>query len=175
MISNFLFHIAFTLCFSVQESTDINIFDAARKGDVSAISRMITIKADTVNSIDENGNSPLVLASYYGQHAAIKQLVKAGANVNYQSSQGTALCGVSYKGDTIAAQILLENGADVNSVDQNGTSPILYATLLSHNQLAKILLNFGADPTKPDNEGLTAKKCAITLENSELINLFEKF
>lgn len=161
--------------FMAPPANQIDIFEAARSGDVEVIIEMVNINSDTVNATDERGYSPLILAAYNGQHKTMAYLITAGANVNYESPQGTALAGATFKADTLAAQLLLENKAMVDAVDANGTNPILFATIFNHNRMAHLLMRFGANPSIPDNEGLTAKACAKSLNNTELIKLFDTY
>ncbi len=167
-----IYFLAFATATS-QNSGGLNVFDIARSGNVESMKKLIRINADTVNGSNDRGYTPLILASYYGRSEMVKLLIENGADVNFKSSQGTALCGVAYKGDITITKLLLKHGAIVNTQDNNGTSPLLYATLLGHTELAKLLLTFGANPSLQDNEGLTPIKCAQQLENIVLIDLFK--
>jgi ankyrin repeat protein len=172
-----VFYISF-LCLigsiSIEEQ-ELDVFEAARTGNDIVLLRLMSLNADTANSVNAQGYSPLILATYYSQYKAMNLLIEHGANVNYLSIQGTALCGAAYKGDTAAVEILLRHDADPNIADHNGTTPLLYATLFSHNAIARLLFISGAKPDIADNEGLTAENCANQLKNKELIELFKNY
>jgi len=173
MFINILIYSSILLSGSSQDSLFVDVFNAARNGHVQALERLIKINPDTLNAVNSKGYTPLILASYYSQSEVVKFLLENDVNINFISSQGTALCGVAYKGDIVIAKLLIQYGAELDIQDDNGTSPLLYATLLGHTKLAKLLLTFGADPTLEDNEGLNPIKCAEQLKNTKLTDLFK--
>lgn len=151
-----------------------NIFDAARKGDTTRLKEILQDFPELINSTDERGNTPLILASYRGNYSAVCLLIKEGVDVNKGFGQGTALHGVSYKGHYKIAKILLENGCKPDEQDVNGTTPILYATILGHIEIAKLLYQYGANIDHKDNTGQSARMYAKSLNRSELLKLFNK-
>lgn len=172
-MSIFLLSVCHILGIAIAEPMEVDIFEAARTGNETELLRIVNTNSDTVNSINEQGYTPLVLATYYGNYNTMKLLIEYGASINYSSSQGTALCGAAYKGDSTATNILLRNNANPNIGDQNGTTPLLFATLFSHTEVAILLCSKGALPSIADNEGLTPVKCAEQLKNDKLIELYK--
>ena len=62
--------------------------------------------------VDENGETALHLASYWGDSEIVKMLIEAGADVNAVNKDGeTALYWASLKGHQEIIKILKEAGA----------------------------------------------------------------
>jgi hypothetical protein len=88
------------------------LFDAARHGDAATLARYLDagVPPDLTNSA---GDSLLMLASYNGHPAIVRDLVGRGADVNKANDRGqTPLAGAVFKGHTSTAQLLYEAGAD---------------------------------------------------------------
>lgn len=151
-----------------------DVFEAARTGDLKTLTELYAINSDTVNSLNQNQHSPLIIAVYNQQVAASKYLIDHGANVNYEFTQGNALHGAAYKGYIDVAQLLLNYNINVNEKDANGSTPLIYATLFGHTKLAKLLIEKGATPLVKDQTGSSAYDYAQQLSNEELISLFSK-
>ncbi|NNC95990.1 MAG: ankyrin repeat domain-containing protein [Chitinophagales bacterium] len=158
---------------SAQEGTDEDIFQLARIGDTIAIEHLRSIDPDTVNAVNKYGHTPLILASYHDQKETVAYLIRNGANVNYTFMQGSAIHGAAFKGYTDVARILLSKGIKVNVPDNNGSTPLIYATLFGHNEIAKLLFTEGADVHMKDKSGSSALDYARSLENEELLRIFE--
>ena len=89
------------------------IHDAAKKGDVVAITAALDAGAD-INAID-GGATPLYFAARRGQLAAAKLLIERGANVNAATQFGSALMGAVEKNRIELITLLLAKRADPNS------------------------------------------------------------
>ncbi|XP_069056255.1 caskin-2 [Pleurodeles waltl] len=63
---------------------------------------------------DPNYTTPLHLAAKNGHKEIIRQLLKAGIEINRQTKMGTALHEAALYGKTEVVRLLLENGIDVN-------------------------------------------------------------
>ena len=88
------------------------LFDAARHGDAATLARYLDagLPPDLTNSA---GDSLLMLASYNGHPAIVRDLVGRGADVNKANDRGqTPLAGAVFKGHTSTAHLLYEAGAD---------------------------------------------------------------
>ena len=70
------------------------------------------------NIRDEEGQTPLMIASHRNQIDIARMLIEKGADVNVQNkSDHTPLMFASVYGHTEVARMLIENGADVNAKD----------------------------------------------------------
>lgn len=101
----------------------------------------------------------------------IQELINAGANVNYQTSNGTtAIVEAAAYGTPELVKLLLAAGANVNLSD--GEKTALTGALRFNSQpnieIIKILINAGANPNEHNGEPLF---WAIESNNIELLNI----
>lgn len=150
-----------------------DIFDIARKGTVEEVKIAMNQNPDIINSVNEEGYSPLILASYRGNIEVAKFLIKNVKDINGSSPMGTPLMAAVVKGNKEIVVALLENNANPNLTDANGTTALIYAVQFNKEDIIKLLLNFEADKSKTDNKGKTAFEYAVFSGNEEIINLFK--
>lgn len=157
---------------SAQEKAK-SIFDIARNGTVAEVKELMKKNPDIINTTNENGFSPLILACYRGNNAVAEFLMENVKDVNYGSTQGAALTAAVFKNNKQLTQKLLEKGANPNLADANGTTPLIYAVQLQDKDLVGILLKNKANKDLADKQGKTAFEYAIFSKNHEIINLLK--
>ena len=150
-----------------------NLFDACRSGNVERLKALHAINPDTLNSVNENGFSPLIIATYKNQIKVVEFLLKNNAAVNFDSPEGTALIGACYKGNFEIVELLIQNKANVNVVGGNNISPLIFAVQSKNKKLVKLLVQNGADQTIKDSAGRTAKDYAMLLELKDIAELLK--
>ncbi len=102
-------------------------------------------------------NELLLQAAEDGEVATVKELVKQGANMNAQDSQGrTSVMIATYKNDPATVETLLEAGADVNIQDNMKNNPFLYAGAEGYLEILRLTIGAGADPSITNRFGGTA-------------------
>jgi ankyrin repeat protein len=109
-----------------------------------------------VDAADDNGNTPLGVASVCGKLDAARALLAGGASVNTDSRGWTALHAASYSGSEDIVRVLLAAGASVDARSSALTTPLHHASMQNHLALAAALLAAGADRTLLDINGNTA-------------------
>jgi ankyrin repeat protein len=87
-----------------------------------------------------------------------------------------SLCGgplhdAAQKGDVPAIKTLLAQGADVNAKDEQGATPLLYATLKGQKATADFLLNNGAKADIGTGQGMTPLLLAARYGEAEIASL----
>jgi len=129
---------------------------AARDNDVSKIASLIAQGID-VNASGARGATPLMSAAGAGSVDAVRYLIRAGADPNCRAPHGkTALSmAIEYftpnhsernKNDfTIVVRELIAAGAEINVHDDNGLTPLLWASAAENEDIARVLLEAGAD------------------------------
>lgn len=91
------------------------LFDGARKGSVDFVVSAID-QGVPVDLTDENGNTLLMLAAYYGHAVLAEALIARGADVDAQNDRGqTPLAGAVFKRYADVIVLLIENGADLDA------------------------------------------------------------
>jgi uncharacterized protein len=102
-------------------------------------------------------STPLMKASENGDTYTTEKLIKEGAKINEQDSNGyTPLMYAAWSGKTEIVKLLINKGADVNKRDNNSYTPLLWATYCRHLDVAKLLIDNGADINAQDATGSTA-------------------
>ena len=117
---------------------------ACEKNDAKTVALLITAGAD-VNKDDEDGETPLVVASRLGHTETVKLLIEKGADVNKADEDGsTPLHLAVYPGRTEIVKLLIAAGADVNKAAWNGSTPLLVASYNGHTEIVELLKQAGA-------------------------------
>ncbi len=112
-----------------------------------------------LNHRDEEGNSPLHLATLEGNGELAKILIDGGAGVNAQNSNGdTALHIAATKNDQALAKILVDNGADINAQNNlTGDTALHTASRTGRVDLSTFLVDSGASLDVKNNDKLGQK------------------
>ena len=107
-----------------------------------------------VNTANDYGITPLLLASENGSAAMIEKLLKAGAKPNTAKPTGeTALMIAARTGKPGAVQALLVQGADVNAKEPSlGQTALMWAAAQGHSEVVQLL----------------AAQVTVSLENARL-------
>jgi ankyrin repeat protein len=145
------------------------LFDAARINRVDMIDTLLKAGAD-VDGYDQRGFTPLILAAYNGQGAAVEALLARRADpCKPDAKQGnTAQMGVAFKGDDAIAARLLKTPCDVNARNKAGQTALMMAALFGRTAQIDMLLAAGADRAIADATGSTAASVAAAQGNDRL-------
>ena len=86
------------------------------------------------------GRTPLMLAAFRGNTAAVINLLERGEEVNARDKDGdTALMFAAYKGHALVVALLLQYGANVYARARNGWTAKKAAQAGLHEQIADML------------------------------------
>lgn len=137
------------------------LHQAAARGDLAKVERQLRKGADA-NAKDEDDNTPLHMAAYWGYNEIVAYLVSKGANINVANKKGkTPLHIAAYRGHKQTAAYLISNGADVNAADNYGKTPLHEAVYWGHNETVAYLVSKGADVNATDKDGNTPLHFAV--------------
>lgn len=150
-----------------------NIFDVARKGTVEEIKIIMEQNPEVINSVNEEGYSPLILACYKGNLAVASFFIHNVKDINGNSTMGTPLMAAVVKRNSEIVKLLLENKANPNITDVNGTTALMYAVQFKNYEIATMLIKAKANPDLKDNRGHSALDYAILANDDKLIEILK--
>lgn len=136
------------------------IHDAARKGDVKKLQALLQQDPKLVGDKDATGDTPLHVAAFHGQVAAVQALLDAGADVNAKNSYGPFMpAEIGQFFDTSNHQdpvILLRVHGDNTKYLENGYTPLDLAMFsIKHRQIVEMLVTKGANVNARAASGAT--------------------
>ena len=74
------------------EDTGITFFNEIRNGDLTKVEALIAMTPELINSRDDRGSTPLILATYYDHAHITDLLLEKGAEIDAKDASGnTAL------------------------------------------------------------------------------------
>ncbi|XP_068279471.1 ankyrin repeat domain-containing protein 31 [Nyctibius grandis] len=124
----------------------------------SSVNPVGPISLSVINRRNMYGETLLHRAVAHQDTGLVRNIVKAGGNVNAQDYAGwTALHGASVEGFYRIANELLKAGADVNARGNEQITPLQDAVKGGHYEMAELLLWYGADPLLKNEIG----RCAL--------------
>jgi ankyrin repeat protein len=123
------------------------LLSGAKLGNLALVKRAVESKAD-LEARNEEGETALILASWYGSPEIVDFLIKNGAMVNARDREGfTAIAKASSLGIGRHFEIvesLISASANLNLKTKEGLTAYILAKINGHAELAKVLLKAGA-------------------------------
>ncbi|TGO45064.1 hypothetical protein BOTNAR_0705g00020 [Botryotinia narcissicola] len=114
-----------------------------------------------LESKNEKGQTPLMLAVVYGHYEIIKLLLESGAEIHSKDLLNqTPLEMAIRNGNKGVVELLLHNGADLEREFKDCLPPLLMATEVEHYDIVELLLQRGADIEARGDLGRTALSLA---------------
>ncbi len=146
---------------------DSNLLRAAIIGEENKV-RDFTEQGGNVNTRGNNGITPLIGATERGNENIVRYLLDKECDVNAYTFQDkfSALLLACLKNYGNIAKMLINSGADVNWVNNEGLSPLIFATNNNNRDLVTNLALNGANIFHESKDGTTAISVAF--------NCFEK-
>ena len=136
------------------EETDI--FQLIMDGNTAEAEKFIS-SCEDVNICDEDGNTPLICAAYYGKTDIISMLLAKKPALDIKNDDGmSALHIAAIGGNTEIAGMLINAGADKEIKDDRQRTPLLTAAANLRADIIRMLVAEGADKNAQDSDGNTA-------------------
>lgn len=155
---------------------NINVFGIAKilidnnKNDVEKKDVEIDFK-------NEEGYTPLMIASYKGNTDIVKLLLEYNASVDITNNYNyTALIYACIYGNLDVVKILLEHKADMyieTKLEKNYLTTLMIACSQNYTEIVRILLENGYDPNYKNQRGETAFIYYISIENNPSIEIIK--
>lgn len=118
------------------------------------------------------GDADLVGAAKSNNGAAVRTLLKGGANVNARSLDGsTALLWAAYYNDEATVKLLLGSGADPNAANSYGETALSLAAQNQNLPIAEALVSAGAKVTGEKPSGETVLMTAARAGSAPIVSL----
>ena len=155
-----------------QAGKSLDIFDAARQGDMKTITKYIHQGGD-INIYNQRAHTPFILATYYGHNTTADLLLKNGADACALDEKGSnAYMGVAFKGHIHTARWLLENtNCPINHRNYAGQTALMMASLFGQDDVVELFMQSGADPDIVDHQGNTAISLAAGQGLTHILNM----
>lgn len=119
-----------------------------------------------------DGDGPVAAAAKAGDLAAVRDLIKARADVNVPTRDGsTALLWAAYNSDVEMTRVLIAAGAKLNVANRYGVAPLLQASRIGDLPVMEALLTAGANPKLAHPEGETPLMGAARAGRVEAVRL----
>lgn len=134
------------------QEQDLQLLQAASSGNGAQVKVLLASGAQ-VNTVDEWGNTALLLAAQEGSIDTVQELLRAGALVNGRGGAMTPLGAAALRGHTTVARMLIRGKADVNAVGGNEQTALMNAVSLNRLEVAKVLVEAGANTRALDRAG----------------------
>jgi ankyrin repeat protein len=130
-----------------------DLVTAIRNADAQVIRKLLDSGAD-VNASDAEGNTPLILASFYANSECVELLIYKGADVNAANRAGaTALIRAATSCEK--TRLLVAAGANVRARTALGNAPLILAARRAGNSpTVQLLLERGADAAERNDVGV---------------------
>lgn len=165
--------ICYFLIFTTSMAAQKDIFDVARNGSLEELKGLINGNPDIINARNENGHTPLILASYSKNNEVALFLIDSVEDVNAKSSEGSPLMASVVKGNTEIVKALLDKGANPDVKDTSNVTALVFATMFKSIDIVELLVKANADKSIKDIRGYTALDYAKMIKEERLINLLK--
>ncbi len=132
-----------------------SLFEAIEAGDLKWMHHYIRAGSDLEEISDaRSGMTPLIVAAELCNMEAMKVLLEAGADPNFDGHTSSSPIHPATV-DLECLKVLLEAGADPNSFAEDYFTPLMFVTRDEALPQALLLLESGADPTPINGDGET--------------------
>jgi ankyrin repeat protein len=118
-------------------STTADVMKAIQIDDIASLKQIVDQNPDLASAKDENGNSPLLIAAYYGRVAIVQAILDRGVRPNIFEACAAGL--------TSTVELMLkENPKVVSERSHDGWTPLHLAAFFGRLELVRLLLDAGA-------------------------------
>jgi len=137
--------------------------------DVDTTKLLLQLNANP-NTKNEDGRTPLHIASSYGYVDTARLLLQSNADPNTKDKDGdTPLHWSSIHGQVDIVRLLLQSKANSNTKDNYGETPLHIASKHGRVDTVRLLLQSNADPNTKNKDGITPLGLTSNPEMKQLL------
>ncbi|XP_071085033.1 serine/threonine-protein phosphatase 6 regulatory ankyrin repeat subunit A-like [Haliotis cracherodii] len=121
---------------------------------VQIVENILSHHIADINSINEDGLTPVMIAASQGQKKVFDLLCVKGCDLKVTDHKDRTILHAACCGDNvqIVEHLLLHKIADINSRDENGLTPVIVAAKVGENKVFNLLVNKQCDLSVLDND-----------------------
>ena len=143
---------------------------AAIEGNLLKMDALLRAHPDQLESADETGATPLILAATNAKKPMVEYLLARGAKIEAKNANGeTALHVAVSRGYLDIITLLLTKGANVNARPKAAETPLHLAVDLGYVKTVDLLLDFHADVNASNNVGFTSLQYAVHRNYDDIV------
>jgi len=163
---------ALDLVDSRDSSGQAPLHKACRQGHAELAVFLIEEMGSDLEARDNDGNTPLLLASQAGKMEVVVLLLQQGASPEERDDGGrTALILASMEGKDEVVFFLLVQGAKIEAVDNQGRNALMIAASEGQKAIVALLLEKGSNINATDNQGISALMWASSWGHKDIVQL----
>lgn len=148
------------------------LLHAATFGDTETALRLINQERVDIDTIDEDGRTPIIISAIYNHINVVKILVAAGADVNRVDTKGCSALSYALLSGTDIAPLLIDLGANVNNVNVEGCTPLMFAVAQMRDiETISSIIERGASVNIKRSDGNTALIDAVRIGYEDAIKI----
>lgn len=149
------------ICLSVDGTSDAHgntpLHQAVFNGQSETVRALLTASNGMLNTPNDEGETPLIIACMKGNLTVAKLLITAGANVNKSLLNGnTPLHFAAWSGNKFIGRDLITANAQVDVQNEHGETPLVLAAREGNNEFVALLVEHQANVNLADNLQRTA-------------------
>ena len=157
----------------VSRIVNLPLLRATKEGDLEEVDHLLELGLVDVNFANQHGDTPLILACWYGHKYIAARLLDSGAHLDLTNCDGNCALNVAaYRGNSEAVEMLLRHRATVDVPDHmTGKTALVKAAYVGHTPTAIALLDAKADVNAADNQGYTSLAFATSFNHEYMLQV----
>jgi ankyrin repeat protein len=149
-----------------------SLFAAVREDDEIKVEKILKHLTFNIDSMDEDGSTPLNIALTSDSDKVAQLLLEHGADAKAANNDGwTPLHFAADQDSEKVTRLLLEHGADTKTANNDGWTPLHTAVRWDSEKVARLLLEHGADAKAANNGGWTPLHFAADQDSDKVAQL----
>lgn len=153
---------------------DLDIIEAATLGDVPRLQALLASDPQLARAYSNDGFTALHLAAFFGQPAAVEELLRHAPDVNAVSRNAMKVAVINAAAASRNADVVklvLPAGANPDTQQEAGYTALHSAAVNNNSEMVRALLDAGADPAIRTDARQTAAEMAREKGNAEVAAL----